>query len=286
MKRRNSMDFEEILARNLPEPQGMQAALAQAMRYSVFTGGKRIRPRLMQAAFAMFGGQGQELAPFLSAMEMLHTYSLVHDDLPALDHDTLRRGRETTWHRYGECMGILAGDGLLHHAFETAAAGVMHAAHPERAARAMYVLAQKSGVSGMLGGQAFDTAQNGAALSAEELLMLYEKKTAALISASLMIGAILAGADDRAVSVMEQVGIRLGIAFQIRDDLLDCADAAGAGGSDERNCKTTYVTLFGAQAAEDAVQRYSEEAIALLRDLPADSTSLQKLIRALAVRQK
>ena len=210
----------------------------------------------------------------------------MHDDLPALDGDTVRRGRETTWRKYGECMGILAGDGLLHHAFETAAACLAHAEYPERAGRALHVLAQKSGVSGMLGGQAFDTAHSGDALTADELLGLYEKKTAALISASLMIGAILAGADEGDVTILEQAGIRVGIAFQIRDDMIDSAEAPETPGSDARNRKTTYVSLFGMQAAEEAALRYSEEAIALLRGLSADSAPLQQMIRRMAVRRQ
>jgi geranylgeranyl diphosphate synthase type II len=220
---------------------------------------------------------------------MIHTYSLIHDDLPAMDNDRYRRGKLTCHAKYGEAMGILAGDGLLNLAFETAAAAFEGAEHPERVGRALRVLAKKSGMYGMLGGQVIDVETEGTpGLSLEVLLEIHRLKTAALLEASLMVGGILAFAGPETVDTLEQIGQKVGIAFQIQDDILDVTgDQALLGkpvGSDARNAKTTSVTLLGLDAAARRVQELSGEAVELAGSLPGDTEFLQELIRMLTVR--
>ncbi len=282
------MPIEEILARYLPEEAGMQKTVLEAMNYSVTAGGKRIRPRMMEAAYRLFGGRGPEIEPFMAALEMIHSYSLVHDDLPAMDNDTLRRGKPTTWSAYGEAMGILAGDALLTYAFETCAKAFAQTEHPERVGRSMGILAEKAGISGMVGGQAVDVELTGQPVSREQLDFIYRLKTGALLEAALMIGAVLAGATEGQVRQMEQIAADIGMAFQIQDDILDVTstqeELGKPIGSDERNQKTTYVTLEGLDAARAEVRRLSERAIASLETLPGDSTFFREFIRKLETR--
>lgn len=200
------------------------------MNYSIMAGGKRIRPMLMQETFRLFDGKDIKLLhPFMAAIEIIHTYSLVHDDLPALDNDELRRGRKTTHIVYGEAMAILAGDGLLTYAFETASKSFNIAEeNPERALtlykrvmRAINILSSKAGVHGMIGGQVIDIESVGSKITEERLDMMYRLKTGALFEASMMIGAVLAGAGDEEISMIENIAGDIGLAFQIRDDILD-----------------------------------------------------------------
>ena len=282
------MPIEEILARYLPEETGMQKTVLEAMNYSVTAGGKRIRPRMMEASYRLFGGRGPEIEPFMAALEMIHSYSLVHDDLPAMDNDTLRRGKPTTWSAYGEAMGILAGDALLTYAFETCAKAFAQTEHPGRVGRSMGILAEKAGISGMVGGQAVDVELTGQPVSREQLDFIYRLKTGALLEAALMIGAVLAGATEGQVRQMEQIAADIGMAFQIQDDILDVTstqeELGKPIGSDERNQKTTYVTLEGLDAARAEVRRLSERAIASLETLPGDSTFFREFIRKLETR--
>ena len=216
---------EMVLKKYLPQESGFQRKVLEAINYSVMAGGKRLRPILMEESFLLFGGEGELIEPFMAALEMIHNYSLVHDDLPAMDNDEYRRGRETTWKVYGDGMAVLAGDGLLNLAFETAAGAFTFAGDEEsyrRIARALQVLGRKAGVYGMIGGQTADIeAESGTEMTEELLLFIHENKTAALIQAAMMIGAILAGADDAAVLKMEKAAYNIGIAFQIQDDSLD-----------------------------------------------------------------
>ena len=284
------MTTEEIILSYLPEETGYQKTILSAMNYSVKAGGKRVRPTLMREAYRLFGGQEAVVEPFMAAMEMIHTYSLVHDDLPAMDNDTLRRGRPTTWSVYGEDMGILAGDCLLTYAFETAAKAFALTAHPERVGTAIGVLAEKAGIYGMAGGQVVDVEKTGKPLTAEELDFIYRLKTGALLESSLMIGGILAGAGDEEVRTLEQIGTDLGLAFQIRDDILDVIsteeELGKPIGSDARNEKTTWVTLYGMEAAEAEVSRLSDEAVGLLDTLPGDTSFFRDFIRRLEKRTK
>lgn len=280
----------------LPE-EGPQKTLLQAMNYSVLAGGKRLRPMLMLETYRMCGGCGSEIEPFLAAMEMIHTYSLVHDDLPAMDNDEYRRGRETTWKVYGDAMGILAGDGLLNYAFETALTAFERVDRTDakalgQVAEALRVLAKKAGAYGMIGGQTVDVESEGSevTLTEDELLFIHRNKTAALIQASMMVGAILAGAPLEQTKVLEKCAENVGIAFQIQDDILDVeGDSAELGkpvGSDAQNRKQTYVTLKGIGQAKADVTALSEEAVALLKQFPGEHDFLETLILALIHRRK
>ena len=280
--------MEDVLKEYLPEESGFQETVLKAMNYSVLSGGKRIRPQMMEQAYRLFGGSGKEIEPFLAAIEMIHSYSLVHDDLPAMDNDTLRRGRPTTWTVYGEAMGILAGDGLLTYAFETCTKTFAMTEHPDRVGNAIGILAQKAGISGMVGGQTVDVELTGKPVSEEQLDFIYRLKTSALLEASLMIGAVLAGAEEEQVDRMEKVASDIGLAFQIQDDILDVTsteeELGKPIGSDERNQKTTYVSLHGLSAAKAEVKRLSERAIKTLETLPGDSTFFRTFIRKLESR--
>lgn len=286
---------EAVIAGLLPEETGPQATIFKAMNYAVRAGGKRLRPMLMAECAALFGGAREELLhPFMAAIEMIHTYSLIHDDLPALDNDDYRRGRQTTHKVYGEAMAILAGDALLNFAFETAARALRAAAREElpRVARAMEVLAAKPGIYGMIGGQVVDVELTGKPLDEETLEFIYHNKTSALIQCAMMIGGILAGAGDASVQALEQAADAIGIAFQIQDDILDVTGTmetlGKAVGSDEKNEKTTYVTLKGMAQAQAAVERLTMEAIDIMEALDIDHKNpfLKELILWLIHRNK
>ena len=282
-------EVERILQNYLPAIDGMQKTVLEAMTYSVMAGGKRLRPIMMLESYRVFGGSEAVIEPFAAAIEMIHTYSLVHDDLPAMDNDEYRRGKLTTHAKYGEAMGILAGDGLLGYAFETACQAFGMTDTPERAQRAMQVLAQKAGIYGMLGGQVIDVESEGRpGMTLEKILQIHTLKTAALIESALMIGAILAGADDGQIAQMEQVARNVGIAFQIQDDILDVTSTQEVLGkpigSDARNAKTTYVTLMGMEKSMAEVKHLSEEAIRILQQMPGDTEFLEELVRMLTVR--
>lgn len=285
-------NIENIIQKFLPEEKGYQKTVLEAMNYSVLAGGKRLRPMLIQEVFEAFGGTGAVVEPFMAAIEMIHTYSLVHDDLPAMDNDEYRRGRKTTHVVYGEAMGILAGDALLNYAFETALGAFDKAeAHMyPRIAKALKVLAVKAGIYGMIGGQVCDIESEDCnePILAEQLMFIHEHKTAALIQAAMMIGGILAGADEKTIDRLEKSAYDLGIAFQIQDDILDVTstfeELGKPIGSDEKNNKQTYVTIYGLDHAKAEVKRLSEEAISLL-GLASDSF-LAKLFESLIYRNK
>lgn len=281
---------QKIIESWLPKAEGFQKTVLEAMNYSMLAGGKRLRPMLMQETYHLFGGEGRIIEPFMAAMEMIHTYSLVHDDLPALDGDEYRRGRKTTWVVYGETMGILAGDGLLNYAYETACrAFEMEPGNPY-IGQALSVLAGKSGVYGMLGGQCTDVEAVGKTLSREKLDFIYRLKTSALIEAAMMTGAILAGAAKEDVEAVERIATDVGLAFQIQDDILDVTSTTEELGkpvlSDERNEKTTYVTLEGMEKAKAEVERISQNAIDTLDSLKAENEFLRELIIHLINRKK
>lgn len=284
-------EIEEILKSYLPEQNGYQRIIMDAMEYSLMAGGKRLRPMLMQETYRLFGGTEKVIEPFMAAQEMIHTYSLVHDDLPAMDDDELRRGRKTTHVVYGEDMGILAGDALLNYAFETAAAAFDK--YPEKAlqiGKAMKILGNKAGIYGMLGGQVVDVKETGHAVDKDVLDFIYALKTGALLESSMMIGATLAGADDESIALIEKVASKVGLAFQVQDDILDVTSTAEVLGkpihSDEKNEKTTYVTLLGIDKAEKIVEKESVEAIELLKSLPVRNDYLEWLLTQLIHRKK
>lgn len=285
---------ELVLKKYLPEETGYQKKVLEAMNYSAMAGGKRLRPILMEESFLLFGGKGKVVEPFMAALEMIHNYSLVHDDLPAMDNDEYRRGRKTTWNVYGDGMAVLAGDGLLNLAFETAASAFDMVADQDmvkRVAEAIKVLGRKSGIYGMIGGQAADIeAESGAQITEELLLFIHENKTAALIQAAMMIGAILAGAERSEVVAMERAAYNIGIAFQIQDDILDITSTTEVlgkpVGSDEKNHKLTYVTLHGIEQSKAQVEKLSDEALAILSSFENRNTFLEELVKFLITREK
>ena len=281
---------EKIIKKYLPEETGYQKTVMKAMNYSFLAGGKRLRPMLMQETYRLFGGSSDIIEPFMAAIEMIHTYSLIHDDLPAMDNDDYRRGRKTTHVVFGEAMGILAGDALLNFAFETACKGLMQDVGNPSVARAVQILAQKAGIYGMLGGQVVDVESEGQTLEREKLDFIYDLKTGALIEASMLIGAVLAGASAEEQQVILQVAKDVGLAFQIQDDILDVtSDIQTLGkpiGSDEKNHKTTYVTIRGLSQAEKDVEEISERALEGVASLSEKNVFLNELIRYLIHRTK
>lgn len=283
-------EVQKTILRYLPKEEGFASNLAAAMNYSMKAGGKRLRPILMKETYAMFGGTGEVIEPFMVGMEMIHTHSLIHDDLPALDNDEYRRGKKTTHVVFGEAMGILSGDALLNYAYEVLFHAFDLSADNERVVLALQVLAAKTGIYGMLGGQSVDVENDGKPLSLSMLEYIYKNKTSALIEASMMVGAILAGADDGSIRTMEQIGYLVGIAFQIQDDILDVTSTSEElgkpVGSDEKNHKTTYVTLVGLDAALQEVERLSREALSLLDGLEEKNPFLYQLVEELVHRRK
>ena len=282
-----------MLEKFLPAEEGQQRIIFEAMNYSVRAGGKRLRPILMEETYHMFGGSSAVIEPFMAAIEMIHTYSLVHDDLPAMDNDEYRRGKKTTHAVYGEAMGILAGDALLNMAYETAAKAFDMEVADARVARAFTVLAKKAGVYGMVGGQVVDVESeksDDCPITREKLDFIYRLKTGALIESSMMIGAILAGASSDEVSRVEQIAAKLGLAFQIQDDVLDVTSTLEVlgkpVGSDEKNNKATYVTFEGLDKAVSDVERISKEAEEQLDDLGYDDAFLKELFEYLIHREK
>lgn len=285
--------INDVLEKFLPAEEGQQRIIFEAMNYSVRAGGKRLRPMLMEETYRMFGGSSAVIEPFMAAIEIIHTYSLVHDDLPAMDNDEYRRGKKTTHAVYGEAMGILAGDALLNLAYETAAKAFDMEVADTRVARAFTVLAKKAGVYGMVGGQVVDVESeksDDCPITREKLDFIYRLKTGALIESSMMIGAILAGASSDEVSRVEQIAAKLGLAFQIQDDVLDVTSTLEVlgkpVGSDEKNNKATYVTFEGLDKAVSDVERISKEAEEQLDDLGYDDAFLKELFEYLIHREK
>lgn len=283
-------EVDDIIKRYLPKIEGDQSTVLEAMDYSVRAGGKRLRPMLMQETYRLFCGSGKEIEPFMAAIEMIHTSSLIHDDLPCMDNDTLRRGLPTTWVKFGYDMAVLAGDGLLIYSIETASKALTLSARPELVARGMGILAQKTGIFGMIGGQTVDVELSGKEIPAQKLDFIYRLKTGALLEASMVIGALLGGADEKQLKLVEKMASCIGMAFQIQDDILDVTSSEEVLGksvlSDEKNHKTTYVTLEGMEKARNEVKRISEEAVSCLRQLPGENPYLEELIRMLVNREK
>ena len=298
---------EETIKKYLPKEDGVQKSLLEAMNYSFLAGGKRLRPLLMSECYRMAGGTEEVIEPFMAAQEMIHTYSLVHDDLPAMDNDLYRRGKKTTHAVYGEAMAILAGDGLLNYAFETAcrafslkggeeegsdAASGKQECSAARIGGALKILAAKAGIYGMIGGQAVDVEaeKRKLRLDGEKLLFIHVHKTAALIQSSMMIGAYLAGADEKFVQDMEKAGYAIGVAFQIQDDILDITstleELGKPVGSDEKNDKLTYVSVYGLERSKQDVERLSDEALEILKSVSQRNEFLEELIISLITRRK
>ncbi len=300
--------IEEIISDYLPEERGKQRIIFEAMNYSVLGGGKRIRPMLMMESYLLFGGEYLEwIHPFMVAIELIHSYSLVHDDLPAMDNDEFRRGKKTTHVEYGETIGILAGDGLLNYAFETAIKAYfnlptndsqMEAEYKDRVGKSMQILANKAGTFGMIGGQVIDTyILEGQTIKGQDkdklldsLNHMYTLKTSALLELSMMVGATLAGAEDSQVLQIGEMASNIGLAFQIQDDVLDVTSTTKKLGkpvlSDERNEKLTYISLLGLEKAKEEVVYYTDRSIEIYNEIGKENLFLFDLINMLISREK
>ncbi len=273
---------EKIIYGYCPDEFGKQSLVFEAMNYSVKAGGKRLRPILMLETFKLFGEDEEKVYPFMAAIEFIHTYSLVHDDLPAMDDDEFRRGQKTTHAKYGEDIGILAGDGLLNMAYEIMSDAVVK--NPSFA-KAMAVIAKKAGSYGMVGGQIVDVINEGKKIDIETINYIHNLKTAALIEASMMAGAILGGASEEQVLQVESIAKNIGMAFQIQDDILDVVGDESKLGkpvlSDEKNEKDTYITLIGLEESKKKVKDLSNLAIDGIKALGENEflvTLVEKLI--------
>lgn len=283
--------IEDIIKQYLPAEEGYQKTIFEAMNYSMLAGGKRLRPMLMIETYQLFGGKSKIIEPFAAAIEMIHTYSLVHDDLPAMDNDEYRRGKKTTHTVYGEAMGILAGDALLNYAYETAASAFSMEPDNPAIGKAFQVLAQKAGIYGMVGGQTVDVESEGdETVSKDKLDFIYRLKTGALIEASMLVGAILAGALETDQKLIETVACEVGLAFQIQDDILDVTSTLEVLGkpigSDEKNHKATYVAFEGIEKAKAEVESLSMDAMKQIDSLSVKNPFLSELLRYLIHREK
>ena len=288
---RHTDEVEQIISSYLPKEEGYQKTVIEAMNYSFLAGGKRLRPILMLETYRLFGGRSKVIEPFMAAIEMIHTYSLVHDDLPAMDNDEYRRGKKTTHVVYGEAMAILAGDALLTYAFETATKALDIEPQNPGIGKAIRILSAKAGIYGMVGGQTVDVeSENTCDMTKEKLDFIYRLKTSALIEASMMIGAVLAGATGNEQKIVEEVASKVGLAFQIQDDILDVTSTMEVLGkpigSDEKNHKSTYVTYEGIEKAGRDVADLSEQAIAQMKALVVKNEFLTELLRYLISREK
>lgn len=284
-------EIEAVIRRYLPKEQGWQKTVMEAMNYSILAGGKRLRPMLMLETYRMFGGKSKVIEPFMAAIEMIHTYSLIHDDLPAMDNDEYRRGRKTTHIVYGEAIGILAGDGLLNYAYETAITALAEEPANINVAKALGILAEKAGIYGMIGGQTVDIETDRTnEVTKEQLDFIYRLKTSALIEASMLIGAVLAGATKNEQAKLAETATKVGLAFQIQDDILDVTASTEAlgkpAGSDDKNGKATYVTYEGLEKARQDVEKLSKEAVAQMNSLVVRNEFLTELLLYLIHREK
>lgn len=280
---------EQVIRKFLPKEEGFAKTMIEAMNYSMCVGGKRLRPLLLMETNRMFGGDQALAEPFMAAIEMIHTHSLIHDDLPAIDNDDYRRGCLTTHKVYGEAMGILSGVALLNYAYETMLRAFERTEEPLRLRRALEIMAKKTGIYGMLGGQSVDVENDGKPINKEMLDYIYRHKTSALIEAPMMVGAVLTGADDVQTAIVEKAAENIGLAFQIEDDILDVTSTREELGkpvhSDEKNHKVTYVTLFGIEEAAAQAAALSKEAVHLLESLNQKNEFLMELIRFLVSRR-
>ena len=283
-------EIEKIIDGYLPPVKGKQKTILEAMDYSMKAGGKRLRPMLLLETCRLFGGREEEAAPFMAAIEMIHTSSLIHDDLPCMDNDEYRRGKKSTWAKFGEDMGVLAGDALIVEAFSAAARAFAVTEDPERVGKAIKILAEKTGIYGMIGGQVVDVELTDKPIDRDTLGFIYRLKTGALLEASMTIGAVLAGADEESCKKIGQIALDVGVAFQIQDDILDVTSSQEVlgkpVGSDVKNNKTTYVTLEGILRAREEVERLSKEALELLSLLDGRNAFLDELIRMLITRER
>ena len=281
---------DEALERFAPVVAGMQKGVLEAARYSLFAGGKRLRPILCLAATDLLGGSHEHTLPVACALEMIHTYSLIHDDLPAMDNDDFRRGRPTNHKVFGEAMAILAGDALLTEAFSLVTGAAMTGeTQAARVIRVIAVIARASGYKGMIGGQVIDLESETREVDLATVEYMHIHKTGALISASLEAGAILSGGNERQIDALTRYGHHLGLVFQITDDLLDVeGDAQLMGktpGSDAARNKKTYPALLGIPQSREAALNHVQEAVAALAVFDGKAEPLRAIARYLPIRK-
>lgn len=280
--------IETYLPVCLPEKNGLADVVAEAMAYACATGGKRIRPVLTMEFCRACGGQQEESLPFAAAVEMIHSYSLIHDDLPCMDNSPLRRGKPSVHKAFGEDMALLAGDALLNRAFEILLRPTGLSA--DRQMRAACTLADAAGIGGMVGGQVLDLESEGKTISLEMLERLQEGKTAALMIASCRMGVIAAGGSEERIEAAGVYGREIGLCFQIVDDILDeTVSAQQLGkpvGSDAQNQKNTYVSLLGLDEARALAKKRTQSAIEALKDWGDEADGLRRLAQALLIRTR
>ena len=284
-----SIYIEDKRESYLPKEEGYQKTIFEAMNYSLRAGGKRLRPILLMEAYKLCQGQGEDFVPYSVAMEMIHTYSLIHDDLPALDNDDLRRGKPTNHIVFGEAMAILAGDALLNTAYETMLNAAFKHSRPEISLRAAYEISRGAGIYGMIGGQVVDVESEDKKIDKDKLDYIHMNKTAAMIVGSVRAGAILAGIDEDRLESLTKYAENIGLAFQIVDDILDIeGDEKLLGkrvGSDLDNDKSTYPSLLGIDASKKIVENLIEEAKTSLEVFASDAEFMNALADFIRERQ-
>ncbi|HBG1696791.1 TPA: polyprenyl synthetase family protein [Clostridioides difficile] len=272
---------EKVLKEYMPKEEGYQKTVIEAMNYSLSAGGKRLRPILTLEACKIVGGNEDEAIPFAIAIEMIHTYSLIHDDLPALDNDDLRRGRPTNHKVYGEAMGILAGDALLNYAFEVMLAGSINKENPEKYLKAINEIAKGAGIYGMIGGQVVDVESENKQIEKEKLDYIHMNKTAAMMVGCMRAGATIGGANSEQMEEITKYAKNIGLSFQIVDDILDIVgNEAKLGkkvGSDIENHKSTYPSLLGLDKSKEIAHNLIDEAKKSIEKLSDDVDFLKGL---------
>lgn len=283
------LKIEERLSTIIKEEDNPQKVIYESMNYSLLCGGKRLRPVLMLGTYELFRDNVEEIIPFACAMEMIHTYSLIHDDLPAMDNDDYRRGRLSNHKKFGEATGILAGDGLLNRAFETGLEAALKSnVEITSSVKALYEIAKSSGADGMIGGQIVDIYGHDKISSVEELKYMYSLKTGAIIKSSVKAGAILGGADEKQLKALELYAENIGIAFQIEDDILDVTSTqeklGKKIGSDIANDKVTYLSFASIEQSRKDVEKFTQEAIKSLETFGDRAVHLIELAKYLTNR--
>lgn len=273
--------IESLLDEYKPKEDGYQTTIMEAMNYSLKAGGKRLRPILTLEACKIVGGNEEDAIPFAVAIEMIHTYSLIHDDLPALDNDDLRRGKPTNHKVFGEAMAVLAGDALLNYAFEVMLSNSINKENPQKYLKAINEIAKSVGIYGMIGGQVVDVESEDKSISKEKLDFIHLNKTAAIIIGCMRAGAIIGNADEEQLEKITKYGKNIGLSFQIVDDILDIiGDEAKLGkhvGSDIENNKSTYPSLLGLEKSKEIAKQLIHEAKDSIKDLSQDHSFLDGL---------
>ena len=279
---KNKIDYvEKLLMEYMPKEEGYQKTIMQAMNYSLSAGGKRLRPILTLESCKAVGGNEEDAIPFAMAIEMIHTYSLIHDDLPALDNDDLRRGKPTNHKVFGEAMATLAGDSLLNYAYEIMLSSSLNKENPKKYLKAIYEIAKHAGIYGMIGGQVVDVESENKIIDKDKLDFIHLNKTAAMIVGCMRAGAIIGDASEEELEKITKYSENIGLSFQIVDDILDIVgDEEKLGkpiGSDIENHKSTYPSLLGLEKSRYIARQLIEEGKSSIKDLPSEKDFLNQL---------